>query len=116
MSQKKKDRFYYDTKFIGSSDGRVMRILAEYFGPLQRFRRNKIADTIVFFGSARIKSKEEAQTALQNAPFNTSKKKKEQLKRDLQMSRYYEDSRKLAYKLTKWSMNLKENRKRFIIT
>ncbi len=91
MSQKKKDRFYYDTKFIGSSDGRVMRILAEYFGPLQRFRRNKIADTIVFFGSARIKS-------------------------DLQMSRYYEDSRKLAYKLTKWSMNLKENRKRFIIT
>ena len=116
MSQKKKDRFYYDTKFIGSSDGRVMRILAEYFGPLQRFRRNKIADTIVFFGSARIKSKEEAQTALQNAPLNTSKKKKEQLKCDFQMSRYYEDSRKLAYKLTKWSMNLKENRKRFIIT
>ena len=116
MSQKKKDRFYYDTKFISSSDGRVMRILAEYFGPLQRFRRNKIADTIVFFGSARIKSQEEAQTALQNAPLNTSKKIKEQLKRDLQMSRYYEDSRKLAYKLTKWSMSLKENRKRFIIT
>ena len=91
MSRKKKDRFYYDTKFIGSSDGRVLRILAEYFGPLQRFRRNKIADTIVFFGSARIKSKEEAQAALQNAPINISKKKKEQLKSDLHMSRYYEN-------------------------
>jgi len=116
MKQKKKDRFYFDSKFIGSPDGRVLRILAEYFGPLQRFRRNKIADTIVFFGSARIKSQEEAQTALQNAPKNIGKKKMDLLKRDLKMSRYYEDSRKLAYKLTKWSMNLKENRRRFIIT
>lgn len=116
MISKKKDRFYFDSKFISSPDGRVLRILSEFFGPLQRFRRNKIADTIVFFGSARIKSQEEAQLALQNAPKNIGKKKKDQLKRDLQMSRYYEDSRKLAYKLTKWSMNLKERRRRFIIT
>ncbi len=116
MADKNKDRFYYDSKFIGSPDGRVLRILAEYFGPLQRFRRNKIADTIVFFGSARIKSQEEAQQALKNAPKNISKKKKDQLKRDLKMSRYYEDSRKLAYKLTKWSKRLKEKRRRFIIT
>ena len=116
MADKNKDRFYYDSKFIGSPDGRVLRILAEYFGPLQRFRRNKIADTIVFFGSARIKSQEEAQQALKNAPKNISKKEKDQLKRDFKMSRYYEDSRKLAYKLTKWSKRLKEKRRRFIIT
>ncbi len=116
MSDQKKDRFYYDSKFIGSPDGRVLRILAEYFGPLQRFRRNKIADTIVFFGSARIKSQEDAQNALKNAPKNMSKKEKDQLKRDFEMSRYYEDTRTLAYKLTKWSMGLKEKKKRFIIT
>ena len=116
MADKNKDRFYYDSKFIGSPDGRILRILAEYFGPLQRFRRNKIADTIVFFGSARIKSQDEAQQTLKNAPKNISKKEKDQLKRDFEMSRYYEDSRKLAYKLTKWSMRLKEKRRRFIIT
>ncbi|MBC8323906.1 MAG: LOG family protein [Candidatus Marinimicrobia bacterium] len=116
MSDQRKDRFYFDTKFVGSPDGRVLRILAEYFGPLQRFRRNKIADTIVFFGSARIKSQEEAQDALKNAPKKISKKDKNLLKRDLDMSRYYEDARKLAFKLTKWSMGLKEKKKRFIIT
>jgi len=116
MAEKKKDRFYNDSKFIGSPDGRVLRIFAEYFGPLQRFRRNKIADTIVFFGSARIKSQKEAQTAIQNAKNNISQEKKNQLKQDAKMSRYYEDARKLAYKLTKWSMNLKERRRRFIIT
>ncbi len=116
MPDQKKDRFYYDSKFIGSPDGRVFRILAEYFGPLQRFRRNKIADTIVFFGSARIKSQEEAQKAINIAPKNISKKDKSQLKHNAEMSRYYEDACKLAYKLTKWSMNLKEKRRRFIIT
>ncbi len=116
MTQQKKDRFYYDTKFIGSPDGRTLRILAEYFGPQQRFRRNNIQDTIVFFGSARIKSREAADATLQHAPKNTGKRKLELLQRDLAMSRYYEDARKLAYLLTKWSMNLKEKRRRFIIT
>ena len=116
MSNKKKDRFYYDSKLISSPDGRVLRILAEYFGPLQRFRRNKIADTIVFFGSARIKSHEDAQRTLKDAPKNISKENKAQLKRDLDMSRYYEDARMLANKLTKWSKGLKEKRRRFIIT
>ena len=111
-----KNRFYYNKKFLSSRSGRPIRFLSEYFSPLEILKRKKIQSTVVFFGSARIKSQEETQTALQNAPINISKKKKEQLKSDLQMSRYYEDSRKLAYKLTKWSMNLKENRKRFIIT
>jgi len=64
MKNNDKDRFYFDQDFVGSPDGRTLRILAEYFGPLQRFRRNKIADTIVFFGSARIQSQEDAQRAL----------------------------------------------------
>ena len=54
----KKNRFYYNRDFLGSPDGRSIRILSEYYGPLQRLRRNHIRDTIVFFGSARIQSRE----------------------------------------------------------
>ena len=54
----KKNRFYYNQDFLGSPDGRSIRILSEYYGPLQRLRRNHIRDTIVFFGSARIQSRE----------------------------------------------------------
>ena len=63
-----KDRFYYNSEFLGSSSGRSIRILSEYYGPLQRFERNNISDTIVFFGSARTPSKEDAEKALDNAP------------------------------------------------
>ena len=54
----KKNRFYYNEDFVKSPDGRSIRILSEYYGPLQRLRRNHIQDTIVFFGSARIQSRE----------------------------------------------------------
>ena len=54
-----KDRFYYDKKFLGSMSGRPLRILSEYLGPLSTLQRNKIKDTIVFFGSARFKPKSE---------------------------------------------------------
>jgi len=116
MKNNDKDRFYFDQDFVGSPDGRTLRILAEYFGPLQRFRRNKIADTIVFFGSARIQSQEDAQRALKKADKDILEKKLMSLKRDLNMSRYYEDARELAYRLTKWSMGLKERKRRFIIS
>ena len=52
----KKNRFYNDEKFLGSMSGRPLRILSEYLGPLSTLQRNKIIDTIVFFGSARFKS------------------------------------------------------------
>ena len=58
----KKNRFYYDSNFLGSSAGRSLRILSEYYGPLQRLDKNNVSETIVFFGSARIKSKEESKS------------------------------------------------------
>ena len=116
MSKENKDRFYYNKEFLGSPEGRSVRLLSEYYGPLQRFRRNKIQDTVVFFGSARIKSEEEAKKALSQAPKHISKKNKAILKADLEMSRYYEAARKLSYKMTKWSMGLKQKKKRFIVT
>lgn len=44
----KKDRFYYNHNFLGSSSGRSLRILSEYYGPLQRLEQNNISETIVF--------------------------------------------------------------------
>ncbi len=116
MSKENKDRFYYNREFLGSPDGRSIRLLSEYFGPFQRFKRNNIQDTIVFFGSARLKSEKEAKSALKAAPKNISKKKKDRLLTDLEMSYYYESARELSYRMTKWSKKLKYKKKRFIVT
>ena len=110
-----KDRFYYNSEFLGSSSGRSIRILSEYYGPLQRLERNNISDTIVFFGSARTPSKEDAEKALDNAPANTDSKTMARLKMDLKMSRYYEDARELAKRFTIWSKELKSKKHRYII-
>jgi len=116
QNKENKDRFYYNKEFLGSPDGRSVRLLSEYYGPFQRFKRNNIQDTVVFFGSARLKSKEDATAALNNAPKNISKKKRKILETDLDMSFYYESARELSYKMTKWSKKLKYKKKRFIVT
>lgn len=116
MTTKNKDRFYFNTDFLASPDARSIRILAEYFGPLQRLRRKKIQDTIVFFGSARIHSREAARAALDKVEPGFDKAQHRALERNLEMSRYYEAARELAFKLTRWSKGLKNRQKRFIIT
>ena len=55
---------YLYPEFLESADGRPVRILAEYLEPLRRFREQKIQDTVVFFGSARVDSRERAERAL----------------------------------------------------
>src|SRR3954467_3574867 len=47
---------YQNLSFINSPDGRTLRMLAEYWEPLARFRKERIQDTVVFFGSARFAS------------------------------------------------------------
>lgn len=110
-----KDRFYYNLDFLSSPDARSIRIMTEFYGPFHRFRKKRVADTIVFFGSARIQSEEIAKKALKSAPKNISKSRQAKLKNDIKMSRYYEDARQLAYKLTVWSKKLKLRHKRFIV-
>jgi len=116
MNEKNDKRFYYNKEFLGSPDARSIRLLSEYYGPLQKFKRNKIQDTIVFFGSARLKSQEDAESALASAPKNLSKNDRTVLETDLDMSRYYEAARELAFKMTKWSKKLHNKKKRFIVT
>jgi uncharacterized protein (TIGR00730 family) len=111
---------YENKKFLNGPDGRILRILAEYQEPLSKFRRERIQDTIVFFGSARFRSQEKAQTALQELQKagNDTPAALEQMVRaesDLKMARYYEDARKLSYMITKWTQTISQPRHRFVV-
>lgn len=56
---------YENPAFTSGPEGRSLRILAEYWEPLSRFRKERIQDTVVFFGSARFNSLSSAQEQLQ---------------------------------------------------
>ncbi len=114
--EKKKNRFYSDNDFLNSADARTIRITSEYLGPQRRFTRNHVEDTIVFFGSARIKSEQEAKKALRVAKESDTKQNITKLEHDLEMSQYYEAARELAKRLTKWSKKLKNKKHRYILT
>jgi uncharacterized protein (TIGR00730 family) len=129
---------YEDPGFLNSPDGRPLRILAEYLKPLAHFRRERIQDTVVFFGSARFNSLDEASRNLElldipgsahPAPVEEQPASSEELasghatrlRRDhaeaaVEMAQYYEDARKLAFMLTQWSMTLHYKRHRFVVT
>jgi hypothetical protein len=115
---------YENRPFLTSPDGRILRILAEYAEPLARFRREKIQDTVVFFGSARFHSRSEAEGALellQKPGSRTPAPPEEQervrkAKKAVEMAQYYEDARKLAHMLTEWSMGFPSKRHRFVVT
>ena len=81
---------YEDPNFLDSEDGRPVRILAEYLGPLQRFRQASIHDTIVFFGSARLRA-------------------------DGPLGRYYQQAHELARLITLWSKSLSTPAHRYVV-
>jgi uncharacterized protein (TIGR00730 family) len=112
---------YYDTEFLESTDARPMRILAEYLEPARRFRLENIQDTVVFFGSARVHSREAAEQALQELQRKRGRRTAEHarlLKRSrkaIKWSRYYEEARELANRLTTWSLSLEDPHRRFVV-
>ena len=81
---------YLNETFLESPDARGLRILSEYLEPLSHFRDEKIQDTIVFFGSARIS---------EEGP----------------LGRYYRDARTLARLITEWSSKLDSTSHRFVV-
>jgi uncharacterized protein (TIGR00730 family) len=90
-AQKPKSQIaYLDEIFLGSDAARPLRIIAEYLEPLDVFRREQIKDTIVFFGSARLR---------ENGP----------------LGRYYREARSLARLITEWSMSLSSSTGRFVV-
>jgi uncharacterized protein (TIGR00730 family) len=114
---------YRNPAFFDSPDGRILRILAEYQEPLARFRREQIQDTVVFFGSARfqgqVSAKEKLSTLEKDRTKASSSERDQLLKRAhtaVDMARYYEDARRLAFLLTEWSIQIPARRRRFVVT
>jgi len=125
---------YLNPEFLNSPDGRILRILSEYQEPLSRFRREKIQDTVVFFGSARFASLPDAQNALKVLEKPGSAKLASPQERPganegdalqaalklahagVEMARYYEEARRLARMLTEWTLTLPGKRHRFVVT
>ena len=114
---------YQNEPFLNSPDGRILRILAEYQEPLSRFRREQIQDTVVFFGSARFQGGAAARKNLVATERNEAKapasQQEKHLKKALaavEMARYYEDARRLAFLLTEWSIQIPARRRRFVVT
>ncbi len=81
---------YKNDAFLDSADARGLRILSEYLHPLSHFRDEKVQDTIVFFGSARL---------TEEGP----------------LGRYYREARELARMVTIWSDSLPTDSKRFVV-
>jgi uncharacterized protein (TIGR00730 family) len=114
---------YKDLEFLNSPAARHIRILCEYEEPRQRLMRHRVHHTIVFFGSARTRSSDEtramheeavaAHTRSPDDPALGIALQKSQVA--LRMSRYYDDARELARRLTEWSASRTSGRK-FVIT
>src|SRR5689334_8441648 len=81
---------YRNEEFFDSDEARPLRILAEYLQPLSEFRRHRVHDTIVFFGSAR-------------------------LSEDDPLGHYCVEARELARLVTEWSKELVAPAHRFLV-
>jgi hypothetical protein len=101
------EKAYKNLDFLMSREARILRILAEYVEPQARFRRYRITDTVVFFGSARALPPEKIAAGAGSTGAPTPAERA--------LSRYYDDARRLAFLLTSWSKGLEQPSKRFIV-
>jgi uncharacterized protein (TIGR00730 family) len=90
MSNVRSPLAYKNEAFIDGWSGRSLRLLSEYLEPLDRLGQQQIRDTIVFFGSARIR---------ETGP----------------LAQYYDEARELARIVTQWSDGLEPPTRRFVV-
>jgi uncharacterized protein (TIGR00730 family) len=114
---------YLNPEFMESAEARPIRILSEYLEPLHRFKEQKIQDTVVFFGSARVDSRDRAERALRTLRARGVDPADDQYERELkrgckavEWARYYEDARELARLVTTWTRTLDSEHHRFVVT
>lgn len=81
---------YEDEAFMNSASARSLRMLSEYLKPLNVFKQQRIRDTIVFFGSARVKE-------------------------DGPQAQYYNEARELARLITEWCETFENPNRRFVV-
>jgi hypothetical protein len=116
---------YKDLNFLNSDAARNIRVLCEMTEPGLRFAEEKIKDTIVLFGSARIVPVHVADAQLKTVqasicdleyPTADEQRSLQKALSTVKAAPYYDMAAELAEELTKWSMNLpKEDMRRFII-
>jgi hypothetical protein len=124
---------YENPEFLESDDARILRIVSEYQEPMARFRRERIQDTIVFFGSARFRARDVANAELellentgsvQPAPpseqpvrsVEATDLQRKRAEAAVHMAGYYEDARQLAHMVATWAKSLPGRRHRYVIT
>jgi hypothetical protein len=122
MAEKKEPEIsplpFLNIEFLKSPAARIIRILAEYLEPAERLRRAQIRDTIVFFGSARSPTPEQA--ALELVQINEEIVRAGAVSAELaaartraeatgKLARYYHDAVELSRRLTEWSKSLTGN-------
>ena len=81
MSSERPVLAYHDEDFLASDEARPLRIMAEYLQPLRAFREARVSETVVFFGSARLRA-------------------------DGPNGRYVDEATELARQVTEWSLSL----------
>jgi uncharacterized protein (TIGR00730 family) len=108
---------YQNLDFLNGPAARPIRLLSELLEPQQQLRREGVKDTIVFFGSARFKSKLQCRKLLKNLQVNRKKSKGkhgniqkllDEAEIDIQMSKYYEDAVQLSKMITQWTQTLQQ--------
>ncbi len=105
---------YNNPEFLNSPEARIIRIMAEYLEPTDRFARHNVSGAVVFFGSARIIPPEQADREIEAVERQLAQSEGEQrrlheitleaLTRKRAMSRYYADAAQLAKMITEWGM------------
>jgi uncharacterized protein (TIGR00730 family) len=112
---------YLMPDFLDSQEARPIRIIAEYLEPLRRFREHNVQDTVVFFGSARVQSRERATRQLDRALSQYQGADREhdatlaRLRKAVDWARFYEDARELSRRLTEWTLTLNAPYRRFVV-
>ena len=106
---------YKNLDFLSSQEARSIRILTEYLEPRTRFAHYHVRDTVVFFGSARALPPERAADLLEHAQRGGDPAALERARSMALLSRYYDDCRELARRLTEWSKALHGAGRRFIV-
>ncbi len=112
------EKAYKNLEFLTSDEARPIRILCEYEEPQRRFKAAGVEDTIVVFGSARVKSLTESKAMLADAKRELAEghtgahaehrahlhRAVAQAERACRIGRYYDETRALAERLTRWSV------------
>jgi uncharacterized protein (TIGR00730 family) len=91
-----------DEEFILSPDARWVRIIAESIYAELKQKKEKVYHTVVFFGSARLISKEQAEAVIRKK--GVTPEEIALAEKSLKMSRYYDEARELSRRMTVWSL------------